>query len=134
LKNTAEERGLPFGERTMTYNSRLAQELGLWAESMGKGDAFHLAAFKAYFVDGINIAKIPHMVQLAESVGLSPGDAEEVLTSRSFKEGVDRDWSESRFKNITAVPTFVMNHHKLVGAQSFDNLVEMVIENGVKKR
>ena len=118
----------------MTYNSRLAQELGLWAESMGKGDAFHLAAFKAYFVDGVNLAKIPNLVQLAEGVGLSPGDAEEVLTSRSFKEDVDRDWSESKFKNITAVPTFVMNHHKLVGAQSFDNLVEMVIENGVKKR
>ena len=134
MKNTAEERGLPFGERTMTYNSRLAQELGLWAESMGKGDAFHLATFKAYFVDGINIAKIPHLVQLAEDVGLLPGEAEEVLTSRSFKESVDQDWGESRFKNITAVPTFVMNHHKLVGAQSFDNLVEMVIENGVKKR
>lgn len=134
MKKTAEERGLPFGERTMTYNSRLAQELGLWAESRGKGDDFHMAAFKAYFVDGVNLAKIPNLVQLAEGVGLSPGEAEEVLTSRSFKESVDRDWAESRFKNITAVPTFVMNRHKLVGAQSFEKIVEMVKENGVKKR
>lgn len=32
----AEER-LPFSQRTMTYNSRLAQELAKWAESQDGG-------------------------------------------------------------------------------------------------
>ncbi len=134
LKRTAEERGLPFGERTMTCNSRLAQELGLWAESMGKGEEFHTAAFRAYFADGINLAKVPHLLDLVENIGLPVKKAEEVLASRSFKNGVDQDWAESRFKNVVAVPTFIMNHHKLVGAQSYENLVEMITENGVKKR
>ena len=57
LKKTAAGLGLPFGNREKTYNSRLAQELGLWAETMNKGEEFHLAAFKAYFVDGKNIAR-----------------------------------------------------------------------------
>jgi predicted DsbA family dithiol-disulfide isomerase len=134
LKHTAEGLGLPFGDRTMTCNSRLAQELGLWAETRGKGDPFHMAAFRAYFVDGINLAKVPLLLELVKSIDLPVDEAEEVLVSRSFKEGVDRDWAESRFRNVTAVPTFMMNSHKLVGAQSYENFVDMVIQNGVKKR
>ncbi len=134
MKRTAEERGLPFGERTMTCNSRLAQELGLWAESKGKGKAFHMAAFKAYFVDGINLAKVPLLLELVKNISLPVEEAEEVLASRSFKEAVDRDWADSRFKNIAAVPTFMMNHHRLVGAQSYEKLVSLVTENGAKKR
>lgn len=41
LQQVAGAEGLPFGERTMTYNSRLAQELGKWAEEMDAGDCFH---------------------------------------------------------------------------------------------
>ena len=134
LKRTAEACGLPFGERTMTCNSRLAQELGLWAETKGKGDAFHMAAFRAYFVNGINLAKVPALLQLAKDVDLPVKEAAEVLESRSFQDAVDKDWAESRFKNINAVPTFVMNHHKLVGAQGYESLVAMVTENGVGKR
>jgi predicted DsbA family dithiol-disulfide isomerase len=40
----------------MTYNSRLAQELGKWVETRGKGDQYHDAVFQAYFVDGKNLA------------------------------------------------------------------------------
>ena len=37
LKQAAQEAGLPFNDRTMTYNSRLAQELAKWAETEGSG-------------------------------------------------------------------------------------------------
>ena len=47
--------GLPYGERTMTFNSRLAQELGKWADSQPGGEAIHDALFRAYFVDCLNI-------------------------------------------------------------------------------
>ncbi len=134
LKRTADELGLPFGDRTMTCNSRLAQELGLWAESRGKGDSFHMAAFGAYFADGINLAKIPNLLQLVKNIGLPLEEAEGVLASRSFKKAVDQDWAESKFKSITAVPTFIMGHHKLVGAQSYENLVQLVTENGIEMK
>jgi len=134
LKRTARELGLPFGSRTITCNSRLAQELGLWAESCEKGAEFHMAAFRAYFAEGINLAKTENLLQLVKDVGLPPAEAEKVLTSRPFREAVDRDWEDASFKSITAVPTFIMNHHKLVGAQSYENLVQLVTENGVNKR
>ncbi len=63
LRITAEELGLPFGPRNKTYNSRLAQELGLWAEDQGKGEPFHMAAFHAYFADGLNLAKMPVLLE-----------------------------------------------------------------------
>ena len=135
LRNTAKELGLPFGSsRTKTYNSRLAQELGLWAEDQGKGEPFHMAAFQAYFADGVNLAKLPVLLDLARKVGLPEDEAKEILTNRSYSEKVDRDWQDSRFKSINAVPTFVMERHKLVGAQSYEALVELVTQNGVIAR
>ena len=134
LRKTAAELGLPFGKREKTYNSRLSQELGLWAESKNKGDVFHMAAFKAYFVDGKNIAKIPVLVDLAASVELPGEEAAEVLETRAFKAAVDADWNLSREKGITAVPTFVMNQDKLVGAQPYEMLANLMEAHGVKKR
>jgi predicted DsbA family dithiol-disulfide isomerase len=134
LRQTAAELGLPFGEREKTYNSRLSQELGLWAESKNKGDVFHMAAFKAYFVDGKNIAKIPVLVDLAASVGLPGEEAAAVLETRAFKAAVDADWNLSQEKGITAVPTFVMNQDKLVGAQPYEMLAKLMEAHGVKKR
>ena len=134
LKNKAAELGLPLGERKKTYNSRLAQELGSWAESKNRGDAFHMAAFKAYFVDGKNIAKIPVLLDLAASVGLPREEAEAVLSTRAFKDPVDEDWAISKARGITAVPTFVINQDKLVGAQPYEKLEKFMAANGVRKK
>lgn len=134
LHKTADDLGLPFGERKRTYNSRMAQELGLWAESKNKGDLFHNVVFRAYFADGKNIAKIPVLLDLAESAGLPREEAAEVLATRAFKEAVDSDWDLSRKMGITAVPTFVMKQDKLVGAQPYDMLERLMSANGIKKR
>ena len=58
--------GLPYGERTMTYNSRLAQELAKWAVTQPRGEAIHDSLFRAYFVDGLNIGRIDDLVRAAE--------------------------------------------------------------------
>ena len=124
LKKAAADCGLPFGERTMTYNSRRAQEAGKWAESLNRGDAFHMAVFKAYFVDGLNIARVPVLVELAESVGLK--GVEEVLSKGTFKEAVDNDWRYSLRCDVRAVPTFAANGRMVVGAQPYSVLEGLV--------
>lgn len=134
LRKTAADLELPFGERKKTYNSRLSQELGLWAESKRKGDAFHKAVFKTYFSDGRNIAKIPVLLELATSVGLPVKAARSVLVSRAFKTAVDADWNLAREKAITAVPTLVINQDMLVGAQPYGMMEKLIQANGVKKR
>jgi predicted DsbA family dithiol-disulfide isomerase len=134
LKGIAKEEGLPFGERTMTYNSRLAQELGKWAESRGKGREFHSAVFRAYFAHGRNIGERSILLDLAVSIGLSGDEAEEVLTHRTHKDDVDRDWSRSRDMGVTAVPTFLLRGRRMVGAQPYQALAQFIRDAGVMKR
>ena len=128
LKKVAEEEGLPFGNRTMTYNSRRAQELYKWAASKGFGSAYHDALFQAYFVDGKNIAKISELLLITELLGLDGEEARQVLEKRSFKEAVDADWERSRAWEVSAAPTFYMEGRRLVGAQSYEALEKFVQE------
>jgi len=83
-----------------------------------------MAVFKAYFADGLNIAKVPVLVELAESVGLS--GVEQVLSKGTFKEAVDSDWRYSRSCGVKAVPTFAANGRIVVGAQPYNALEELV--------
>jgi predicted DsbA family dithiol-disulfide isomerase len=118
--------GLPYGERTMTYNSRLAQELGKWADTQRGGEALHEALFRAYFVEARDISQPAVLLDIAERMGLSVEDAREVLEKRTFKDAVDADWALSRQYGITGVPTFVVGRHGVVGAQPYDVLVQLV--------
>ncbi len=134
LSRTAKELGLPFGKREKTYNSRLAQELAKLAEKQGSGEQFHMAAFKAYFADGLNIGLQATLVELGTSVGLSAEKVLEVLEKRTFEEAVDKDWMRSYQLGVKAVPTFMVNEMSLVGAQPFEKLVQLMEASGVVRR
>ncbi len=134
LEKVAAELGLPWGMRTRTCNSRRAQELGKWAEALGKGDEFHLAAFQAYFADGRNIADISVLKEIAGAIGLDGRMAEQALAEGTFKEAVDRDWKYSRTCGITAVPSFMVDGRKVVGAQPYRALQDLVTAAGGKRR
>jgi predicted DsbA family dithiol-disulfide isomerase len=134
LKKVADELGLPLGKRKMTFNSRLAQELAKWAETRGRGDEFHEAVFRAYFVEGRNIGKVEELVDLAKSVGLSEQEAKTVLQLRRFREAVDSDWSRARAMAISAVPTFVLDNQSVVGAQPYEVLEQFLKKNNAKRR
>jgi len=134
LSNVAAELGLPLGKREKTYNSRMAQELGKLAEIKGYGEQFHMAAFKTYFADGLNIGLDSTLIDLGTSIGLSEIDIRDALENRTFQKAVDEDWNSSYQKGVTAVPTFRLNGMSLVGAQPYEKLVELMETGGVKKR
>lgn len=134
LKQVADELGLPWGERKKTFNSRLAQELAKWAESKGKGDEFHGAVFRAYFVNGMNIGQVDELLRMAKSVGLPEEEARTILQTRRFKEAVDSDWARARQMGITAVPTFVIDRRGVVGAQPYEVLEKFLKECRVPRR
>ena len=127
LKATADELELPFGERSMTYNSRRAQEMGKWAEDMGRGEPFHLAVFRAYFARGRNIARPDVLKAVAEAAGLDGAEALRVLESGKYTLAVDEDWHRSRQLNVTAVPTFRIDGRMLTGAQRCEVLKEFIV-------
>ncbi len=134
LTSVAAELGLPLGKREKTYNSRMAQELGKLAEKQGYGEQFHMAAFRAYFADGLNISLDSTLIDLGTSLGLSEVDVRDALEKRTFKKAVDEDWNRSYQMGVTAVPTFMLNGISLVGAQPDEKLVELMDTSGIKRR
>jgi predicted DsbA family dithiol-disulfide isomerase len=134
MRGLMAQEGLPYGERTKTYNSRLAQELGKWADMQPNGTGIHDALFRAYFVDGQNIGNLDTLVAIAEGVGLSGAEARQVLAQRRFKDAVDADWQRSRAFGITGVPTFVANGRGVVGAQPYEVLERLMEVAGVPPR
>jgi predicted DsbA family dithiol-disulfide isomerase len=128
MKARMDAEGLPYGERTMTYNSRLAQELGKWADTQPGGEALHDAFFRAYFVEARDISQPAVLLDIVERVGLSVDGAREVVEKRTFKTAIDADWALSRRYGITGVPTFVVGRYGVVGAQPYEALEELVVK------
>jgi predicted DsbA family dithiol-disulfide isomerase len=134
MKTLMDAEGLPYGRRTHTYNSRLAQELGKWADTQPGGGAIHDALYKAYFVDAQNIGDPEILVALATSVGLPADEARAVLQERRFKAEVDADWQLSSQYGVTGVPTFVAAGYGVVGAQPYEAIAQMLEKVGAAKR
>lgn len=129
-----QDEGLPYGERTMTFNSRLAQELAAWAEQQPGGHQIHDALFRAYFVEGRNIARIETLLDVAKTVGLPVAAARDVLESRAASDLVDADWERARQLGLTGVPTFLVGDQGVVGAQSYEVLEQLVLSGGAKRK
>lgn len=126
--------GLEYGDRTMTYNSRLAQELACWAAAREGGEAIHLALFVAYFVEGVNLAIVDQLVEIAAGVGLDADAARSALETRQYRAAVSADWERSRRLGVTGVPTYVAGGKGVVGAQPYEVLEQLAQEAGAQKR
>jgi predicted DsbA family dithiol-disulfide isomerase len=134
MKGLMETEGLPYSERSHTYNSRLAQEIGTWAETQPGGNAIHDKFFEAYFVDRRNIGDVDVIIDVVKSVGLDEQEARAVLAQRRFEAAVDADWEKSRSYGVTGVPTFVSNGQGLVGAQPYETLQQLMAKTGAERR
>jgi predicted DsbA family dithiol-disulfide isomerase len=134
MKKLMDAEGLPYGRRTHSYNSRLAQELGKWADTQPGGEAIHDALYRAYFVDSRNIGDPEILVEIAQSVGLPEEEARAVLSERRFKDAVDADWAKSHAYGVTGVPTFVAARYGVVGAQPYEVLEQLLDKAGAARR
>jgi predicted DsbA family dithiol-disulfide isomerase len=129
MKARMDAEGLPYGERTHTYNSRISQEVGKWADTQPGGEKFHDAMFRAYFVEARNISDPAVLLEIVRELGLPADAAREVIEKRTFKAAVDADWKLSRQYGITGVPTFVIGNRGVVGAQPYEVLERLVEES-----
>ena len=134
MRGLLEAEGLLFKDRTHTYNSRIAQEIGTWAETQDGGDAIHDKFFEAYFVEGRNVGNTSVILDVVNQTGLHTEEAYSVIKERRFKDAVDRDWSKSHQYGVTGVPTFIAAGKGLVGAQPVEALEHLMLEIGAKKR
>ncbi len=128
------DEGLDFGKRERTYNSRLAQELACYAETQPHGKRIHDRLFRAYFVEGMNLAVIDNLVQLGVDIGLEKEACHEVLAARSFRTAVDADWRRARTMQLNGVPAFLMGEQGVVGAQPYEVLEQLLRQAGARRR
>ncbi len=126
LKKMAKSLGLPFAQRTHTYNSRHAQELGKWAEQLGRGDAFRDAIYRAYFGGGRNIAEVSELTAICASLDLSVEDAQQVFDDGRFSAEVDADWERAREVGVSSVPTHSYRNRTLVGFQDYAAFQQLI--------
>jgi predicted DsbA family dithiol-disulfide isomerase len=118
--------GLKFNyERTVLANTFDAHRLAHYAASSSSGDAMHERLFKAYFIDGQNIADHATLAALAVDAGLPAHAVHEVLRGDQFAGDVRRDIEQAQCFGINGVPFFVLNRKYAVsGAQDSSIFVQ----------
>ena len=134
MKERMDAEGLPYGKRTHSYNSRLAQELGKWSETVEGGERLEKEFYKAYFVDSRNIGDVDVLLDCVQAAGLSVDEARMIIKRRTFEQAVDEDWAKSQQYGVSGVPTYVAGGYGVVGAQPYEVLEKLMQEVGAQKR
>jgi predicted DsbA family dithiol-disulfide isomerase len=134
LRELCDAAGLELGDAAMIYDTRLAQELAVWAERQEGGEGLHMALFRAYFVDTVNVGRVDELVRIAAGVGLDPGAARRTLETRACSDAVDAHWEDARQHGVTGVPTFVASGLMVVGAQPIEVMRMLVEKAGAQRR
>lgn len=113
--------GCEFGDVTLLSNSRKALEASEFARDHGKHDAFHAAAFRAYFSEARDIGRIPVILDIAAKVCLDTDELLKALTENRYKEHLKKGHEEGALYNVSVLPTFVFNgKEKIVGLRSIE--------------
>jgi predicted DsbA family dithiol-disulfide isomerase len=121
-----DELGLEYGNRDRTYNSRLAQELGMWADTQAGGSKLHGLIYRRYFVKNENIAEPAVLLDVVREAGMDVDAAKQVLDERSFSGAVDDGWERAKRFQVTGVPTFIANSYQFSGFQPLDEMQRFI--------
>jgi predicted DsbA family dithiol-disulfide isomerase len=131
-RRAREQYGLEMNPGPLGTDSRPALVLEKYAQTQGKGAAFHVAAMRAYWEQGQDIGDTEVLRAVAEEIGLTTKDFEQILASEGFNEQVNADVDMAHAYGLTGVPALIFaDHYLVVGAQSYQVLkqvVERIIE------
>lgn len=113
------EYGLTYNfDDSLMVNTHKAHQLSQFANTEGKGHEVMLNLFKAHFTDGVNVADVDALVQIADDSGLDSAAARTALTEGTYAHLVDADINQARQLGISGVPFFVFaNKYAVSGAQ-----------------
>ncbi len=117
INKMLDELGLEHGERDRTYNTRLAQELALWARTQTGGEALIAVLYRAYFVHDRNLAEEGVLLDAVKEARLDVGAARVALKERSFSAALDAEWNRARDYQISGVPAFIAGGYQMTGYQ-----------------
>lgn len=111
----------PFGINTFN-----AHALKKYADSRGKGKAFHDAVMDAYWLRGLDVSDPQVLRNLLDSVGLDGNEMEAILQQPEFGAQVNADIETAYDNNMSGVPALVFGEKYLVmGAQPYPVLKQV---------
>lgn len=130
----AAERGMRLKLPPVQPRSRLAFEAVAHARSQGRGDALHLAVFRAFFEDGRDIGDPEILADLGAEVGLDRAALRTALATGAHAAEVQADQALAQRLGIRGVPMMVLRRADatpdegvgLSGAQPAAALIEAV--------
>jgi len=105
-------------DKAIVANSYDAHRLIQLAKSKNLGDAAEESLFKAYFIEGKDIANHEMLINLGKEIGLEASSIKTMLESNQFSDEVERDSYEAVQIGVSGVPFFVIDSRYAVsGAQ-----------------
>jgi predicted DsbA family dithiol-disulfide isomerase len=120
--------GIEMNWNDRSKHSRHALEGAKFAEEQGLGNEYHEAVFRAHFQQDKSINNLDTLVEIAEGIGLDPVAFREALDTRRYQQKVIEDTQEAQQLGVTGIPCFISGNKGVMGAQSYESLVQLVEE------
>jgi len=123
--------GIPFDFTKLTRqpNTLTLHSLIALAIDSGQQDATVEALFRAFFLEGRDLASKDVLVEIAVGAGLDEDDAKAFLSSENARAHIDAEDKQARKIGVEGVPFFIFNKRIAVsGAQEPEVLLEAMLE------
>lgn len=129
IRERGEEVGFTFSmdKRSRIYNTFDAHRLLHWAGLEGRQEQLKRALFDAFFTRGENPSSHDVLVRLAETVGLDPVRAKEILSSDAYTEEVRDRQAFYHGHGIHSVPSVIVNDRHLIQGGQPSELFEQAL-------
>jgi len=115
----AKEVGLNYDfNKVVVANTFDAHRLIQFAKVNNKSDEIEERLFKAYFIEGKNIADHHTLILLGTEAGLNREAVKKMLNSDEYSDNVEKDINDAHLIGVRGVPYFVFNDQFAIsGAQ-----------------
>lgn len=112
-------------DQSIIVNSLKAHQLIQFAKSKNLGNEAEERLFKAFFIEGKNIADTETLGQLGKDFGLDESEIKAILEDEKYKYEIAQDIQEAQNIGVTGVPFFVFDRKYAVsGAQPAEAFLE----------
>ena len=112
-------------------NTMYSLEATEYAQQQGRFDAFHFAAYKAYWEEGKNLGDLAVLQQIALDCGLDWAELSGRLESGYYRDTVLTQFQQAVDLGIQGIPAFLVGNQLFVGAQPYE-IFKMAVDRATE--
>ena len=120
LRTYAEESGLVMRRSPITPYTMYALEATEYAQQQGQFNAFHHAAYEAYWTDGKDLGDLELIREITLKCGLDWPELSGRLESGYYRDTVVRQYQEAVNLGVRGIPAFFIGNQLFTGAQPYE--------------